>query len=164
MRIDDLNALDRSTAERELLRCCGSSRWARMMAAARPFASQQAMLLTADVVWAALDRLDWLEAFAAHPKIGEAGRAGGPPEVAREWSEQEQSGVTAASRPGLERLNRAYAERFGYLFIVCATGKSGDELRAILERRMTNNPEDELREAGEQQRQITRLRLAKLLT
>lgn len=160
MRLDELNALDPAEAERELLRCCGSSRWAREMTAARPFGSVEAAGRLSDVIWAALDRADWLEAFAAHPRIGEPGR--GP--AATAWAAQEQSGVTAESRADWERLNRTYEARFGYLFIVCAAGKSGGEMRAMLETRLANDPAVELRTAAEEQRRIARLRLARLIT
>ena len=118
------------------------------------------------MVWASLDRADWLEAFAAHPRIGDrqAGKAGGAGTVRDEnWSAGEQSGVTDDSRARLEQLNRDYEARFGRTFIVCATGRGGAEMVALLERRMRNNPDAELREAGEEQRKITRLRLEKLL-
>jgi OHCU decarboxylase len=190
MRLDELNALTGMDAERELLRCCGSSRWARMMAAARPFASAETMALTSDVIWSALDGGDWLEAFAAHPRIGDQGRpapntgerhgasasspgvvgwrSGGceapPHDKAGDWAAQEQSGVSDASRRRLDELNREYEARFGHNFIVCAAGKSGEEMQAMLERRIRNNPGEELQEAAEQQRQIARLRLVKLLT
>jgi OHCU decarboxylase len=139
------------------------------MAQARPFASAEAMAAAADAIWAALGPSDWLEAFAAHPRIGVdrargAGRVGA---VAKgdqgNWSAQEQAGVTDDSRQRFLELNRVYEERFGHIFIVCDTGKTGDEMLALLDRRMRNNPDDELREAAEQQRQITRLRLAKLI-
>jgi OHCU decarboxylase len=155
VQIDALNRLDRDAAERELLRCCGSTRWARSMAASRPFTSVDAAADTGDAIWSSLDHADWLEAFAAHPRIGGAGTD--------EWSRREQSGVTDASRAELERLNRAYEARFGYIFIVCATGKSAGEMLQILERRLANDPEHELQAAAEEQRKIIRIRLAKLL-
>src|SRR4051794_12152477 len=105
MRLDELNALSAVEAQRELLRCCGSSRWARMMTAARPFASPEAMALTADVVWAALGEDDWREAFAAHPRIGAT--------AANAWSSAEQAGVGDASRERFEQRNREYETRFG---------------------------------------------------
>jgi len=170
----ELNALDADAAARELRRCCGSTRWAAAMAARRPFPSLDAVMDAGDRLWASLDRSDWLEAFAAHPRIGErhadkewagrAGRAGGAgSESTERWSAQEQAGVTDDSRARFEELNREYESRFGYIFIVCATGKSAGEMLRILERRIGNNPDDELREAAEAQRQITRLRLAKLI-
>lgn len=131
------------------------------MADRRPFASVEAAVVASEAISSTLDTADWLEAFSAHPKIG-AGRAGGA--GTEEWSRQEQGGVTDSSRAQFEQLNRAYETRFGYIFIVCATGKTGDEMLEILERRLSNDPENELRVAAEEQRKITRIRLAKLLT
>ena len=178
MRLDGLNALDVDAASREFLRCCGSSRWARKMAAARPFASVDAVVHAADATWSGLDRADWLEAFAAHPKIGAggagpaggAGGAGGASEAGgadtARWSAEEQSGVSAAAdatRLRLAAANREYEARFGYIFIVCATGKTAGALLELLERRLRNDPDAEIQIAAEEQREITRLRLAKLL-
>ena len=166
MRLDELNALDPATAERDLLRCCGSTRWARTMTSARPFGTADEMLAAADRIWRALGPDDWLQAFRAHPRIGESrgsdtsGRSG-------EWSDQEQAGVRTARDAVRDRLaqgNRHYEARFGYIFIVCATGRSAEEMLAMLERRLTNHPDDELRIAAEEQRNITRLRIAKLVT
>ena len=156
MRLDELNALDAGAAEREFLRCCGSERWAQRMAGARPFAHEEEMTAAADRIWASLDPADWLDAFASHPRIGERTRSA--------WERGEQAGVTGAARAGLDALNREYEARFGYIFIICAAGKGVDEIVAALERRLRNNPDDELRQAAEEQRQITRLRLSKLLT
>jgi hydroxyisourate hydrolase len=172
MRLDQLNDLEEEAATRELLRCCGSTKWARAMAAARPFASLDAMVSAADAVSASLERSDWLEAFAAHPKIGAVGsgastggRASGEGREA-EWSSGEQAGVASASADVLARLteaNREYEARFGYIFIVCATGKSADEMLQLLARRLDNYPDTEWRVAADEQRKITRLRLAKLI-
>ena len=159
MRLEDLNALDADAAARELLRCCGSSRWAQRMAESRPFASIEAMAAAADAIWEALNPSDWLEAFAAHPKIG-AGGAGGS------WPEQEQAGVADAVDAILLRLadaNRDYQARFGYIFIVCATGQSAAGMLDVLERRMGNDRETEMRIAADEQRRITHLRLMKLI-
>jgi 2-oxo-4-hydroxy-4-carboxy-5-ureidoimidazoline decarboxylase len=159
MELEYLNALDSDAATRELLRCCGSRRWAEAMTAARPFGSVEAIRVTADVVWGWLSPSDWLEAFAAHPRIG-AGRAGGT------WSAQEQAGARSAASHVLDRLaalNRQYEQRFGYIFIVCATGKTGDEMLGLLEQRLHNRPDEELRIAAGEQAKITRLRLRKLL-
>ena len=130
------------------------------MAAARPFAGVEAMAETADAVWRSLDRADWLEAFAAHPKIG-AGTAGAPG-----WSDDEQAGVAGAAEQTRRRLaeaNRDYEARFGYIFIVCATGRTAGEMLALLEARLRHDAGEELRIAAEEQRQITRLRLRKLI-
>jgi OHCU decarboxylase len=174
MRLDDLNALDAEAAARELLRCCGSSRWARTMAAARPFASVDAMVQAADATWSGVDRSDWLEAFAAHPKIGAGGAGGSGGSRGSGWSgadtagwaAEEQAGVTdaaGAARLRLADANRDYEARFGYIFIVCATGKTAGDMLELLERRLRNDPDEEIHIAAEEQRKITRLRLAKLL-
>jgi OHCU decarboxylase len=166
MRLEDLNALDEEAAEREFLRCCGSSRWARKMAVERPFASVDAMVRAADAIWPRLDRLDWLEAFGAHPKIGAGGAGGaGGPDTAH-WSAEEQAGVSAAAdatRLRLADANREYEARFGYIFIVCATGKTAGAMLELLERRLRHDPDAEIRIAAEEQRKITRLRFAKLV-
>jgi 2-oxo-4-hydroxy-4-carboxy-5-ureidoimidazoline decarboxylase len=164
MQLDGLNALDHDAAARTLLDCCGSSRWAARMAAARPFASVEAMAMVADRLWWALDRTDWLEAFAAHPRIGSGGLSGSSQHGS--WAAQEQARVADAAadeRARLAERNREYEARFGYIFIVCATGKSGGEMLGILEARLPNDPETELRVAADEQRRITRLRLEKLL-
>jgi 2-oxo-4-hydroxy-4-carboxy-5-ureidoimidazoline decarboxylase len=164
MNLDTLNALADSSARAELLRCCGSTRWACMMAATRPFATAEAMVETGAGIWQSLERTDWLEAFASHPKIGDA-RSGAAPTAA--WAEQEQSGARTAgltTRDRLARANRDYETRFGYIFIVCATGRSAEEMLAILDRRLANPPGEELRIAAAEQWKITRLRMAKLLT
>jgi 5-hydroxyisourate hydrolase / 2-oxo-4-hydroxy-4-carboxy-5-ureidoimidazoline decarboxylase len=160
MRLARLNTLDEEAASHAFLRCCGSARWAAQMAAARPFAGADAMAASADAIWWALVEADWLEAFAAHPRIG-LGAAGGSA-----WPDEEQAGVAGSAeqtRRRLKEANRDYEARFGYIFIVCATGKTGDELLALLERRLRHRPAEELRIAAEEQRKITQLRLRKLL-
>jgi OHCU decarboxylase len=142
----------------ELLGCCGSRKWADAMAAAWPFADTEAMLRTSDEICARLDTDDWLEAFGAHPKIGARASSA--------WSLQEQSGVASATADQvaeLERLNRVYEERFGYIFIICASGKTTGEFLAALWERLGNAPGIEILVAAEEQRQITRLRLLKLV-
>lgn len=174
MDLAALNALDAGAAARAFLRCCGSARWARLMAEARPFASADGMAGGADAIWQSLDPSDWLEAFAAHPQIGEGTSARcdadptdraarpGPPT----WSDQEQAAVAGTpgqTRRRLAQANRDYQARFGYIFIVCATGKTGDEMLAMLEMRMRHDRAEELATAAEEQRKITQLRLIKLL-
>jgi allantoicase len=153
-----LNALAASQAEEELLACCGSRAWAARVAAARPFADAEALAATADTVWAGLGRDDWLEAFAAHPRIGERSASG--------WSGKEQAGVAAADPATLAELaegNRVYEERFGHVFLICAAGKPAAAVLAALRERLDNDPATELRVAAEEQRRITRLRLEKLV-
>ena len=161
-----LSELSSDDAEAELLKCCGSTRWASAITAARPFANNDALLAKADEIWWSLSAEDWLEAFRAHPKIGEKKAAAAQSEQARAWSAQEQSGVADASsqmKDELERLNREYEDRFGFIFIVCASGKSSEEMLSILNSRTDNDRDTELRIAAEEQRKITRLRLEKLL-
>lgn len=160
MTLDQLNTSDVHEAQREFARCCGSTEWAARMTAARPFASADSMLVTADVIWSALKESDWREAFAAHPKIGDVRLK------AERWAVQEQAGTAVASTEVLDRLaakNREYETRFGYIFIVCATGKAADEMLTMLEQRLANDAAAEIREAAEEQRKITQLRLRKLL-
>ena len=164
MTLAELNGLDEEGATRELLRCCGSTRWAREMAGARPFTSVDAVTAAADTIWTGLDRADWLEAFAAHPQIGSSGSSGSGGDAV--WSAAEQAGAASASTDVLARLveaNREYEARFGYIFIVCATGKSAEEMLQLLEGRLDNDPLIEVRVAADEQRKITRLRMAKLL-
>ncbi len=164
--LERLNALPPEEAERELLTCCGSREWARRVAAARPFASVLALLERADAVWWALDEAEWREAFRSHPRIGERKAEAGQTDRERAWSAGEQAGMLSAAEATQRALaegNRAYEARFGWIYIVCATGKSADEMLELLERRLQNDPAAEIRAAAEEQRRITRLRLEKLL-
>jgi OHCU decarboxylase len=165
-RIEWLNSLSTIDATAEFLKCCGCENWARAMTDARPFGDQDTLFQKADSVWWSLTDQDWLEAFRAHPKIGEQKAAGFQSEQARNWSKQEQSAVeqtAVETRAALARGNQEYEERFGFIFIVCATGKSSEEMLVILNERLQNDPQTELRAAAEEQRKITRLRLEKLL-
>jgi OHCU decarboxylase len=162
-----LNQLTLSEAAGELLKCCGSQRWVNEIAARRPFATLSELNQTASDVWWSLDRNDWLEAFRSHPKIGERKAQTEGTTQSQKWSEQEQSGVAASGdsvKEELARLNHEYEEKFGYIFIVCATGKSSEEMLAILRSRLENSPPDELPIAAAEQAKITELRLTKLLT
>jgi OHCU decarboxylase len=119
----------------------------------------------ADQVWSTMEEPDWMEAFACHPRIGERKAAHAAPRSVA-WSRQEQSSTETAAERVLAELaagNAAYEERFGFTYIVCATGKSAEEMLAILERRLASDHAAELREAAEQQRQITQIRLGKWL-
>ena len=161
-----LNSLPPEEARAELLKCCGSARWAEGVAARRPYGSAEELEGTADRVWRELSPEDWLEAFGAHPKIGERKAAAEVSAEARAWSEREQSGAGGASAETLSALaagNRAYEERFGFIFIVCATGKTADEMLALLRGRIDNDSETELRVAATEQWRITELRLRKFL-
>jgi len=136
------------------------------MTSVRPFISLEDLLAKADSLWRSLSEEDWLEAFRAHPKIGEQKAAAAQSEQAGNWSSQEQSGIERAAietRAALAKRNQEYEKRFGFIFIVCATGKSSEEMLAILNDRLQNDPKTELPVAAAEQRKITRLRLEKLL-
>jgi 2-oxo-4-hydroxy-4-carboxy-5-ureidoimidazoline decarboxylase len=160
------NTLSETNAAQEILPCCGSQRWAHALARLRPFDDTAALLNQSDGIWAQLDPADWDEAFASHPRIGERKAPAAATVKSAAWSSQEQSGVALSSQDVKEQLrlaNHAYERRFGRIYIVCATRKSAEEMLAILHRRLENDEAEELREAAEQQRQITQLRLRKWL-
>lgn len=148
-----------------MISCCGSRRWAEAMVALRPIGNVVALSTEADRVWGTMREADWLEAFARHPRIGERKTAHATAQSVA-WSRQEQSSAGTAPDRVLAELadgNALYEERFGFTYIVCATGKSADEMLGILKRRLANNRDTELREAAEQQRQILQIRLGKWL-
>jgi 2-oxo-4-hydroxy-4-carboxy-5-ureidoimidazoline decarboxylase len=157
-----VNALPADEARAALFRCCGSARWVAGMIARRPWASAAALYADAETTWAGLGRDDVLEAFAHHPRIG--GRADQTDDA---WARQEQARVGEAdseTRRALIEANERYRDRFGYIFIVCASGKSAAEMLTLLEARLGNDPERELVIAAGEQARITRLRLEKLST
>jgi OHCU decarboxylase len=164
--LERLNALGDEEAAAELLTCCGSPIWARQMAQLRPFLSEGEMMEAADRVWWSLNPEDWLEAFRAHPRIGERTAQAEQGERAAAWSEQEQAGATAADAGAAAALaegNREYERRFGYIYIVRAAGRTAEEMLENQRERLANDPETELRIAAGEQAKITRLRLEKLL-
>ncbi|HEY7114707.1 MAG TPA: 2-oxo-4-hydroxy-4-carboxy-5-ureidoimidazoline decarboxylase [Thermoanaerobaculia bacterium] len=152
--VERLNGLGAEEAQAELLACCGSTAWARRMAEERPFRDLDHLRETAERVWGELTREDWLEAFRAHPRIGD------PKATGRAAREQ----VATRSAPpevlaALAAGNRRYESRFGHVFLICATGKSAAEMVEELEKRLSNDRALELRIAAAEQRKITRLRL-----
>jgi OHCU decarboxylase len=160
-----LNALPNDQALTELKSCCGSNRWATGVASGRPFATFAQLLDTAQQVWWQLEPADWLEAFRSHPKIGQKKAETSASARSQQWSRNEQSGMQQApaeTATALALLNEAYETRFGYIFIVCATGKSSEEMLAILRERIENEPDDELKIAAAEQAKITEIRLKKL--
>jgi OHCU decarboxylase len=185
--LERLNELPPGEAEAVLLSCCGSREWARRLSAERPFRSAEELAEASDRIWRALPKEEWLGAFAAHPRLGDVAGTGpaglhpqqsiagtGPadlhpppsPSRAADWSRREQAGTKGASPQTLANLaeaNREYEQRFGHIFIVCASGKSAAEMLALALARLHNDAQTELEIAAEEQRKITRLRLAKLL-
>jgi OHCU decarboxylase len=160
MTLGQLNGMPEYDAVVELLKCCGSTAWAHTMAGVRRFDNFNSLCIRSERIWWQLEPADWLEAFRAHARIGER-------KVPDGWSAQEQSGMNtaaASTSEALARANEQYLARFGYIFIVCATGKSAEEMLSILEGRMRNDPADELSIAATEQSKITRLRLEKLIS
>ncbi|HKB66140.1 MAG TPA: 2-oxo-4-hydroxy-4-carboxy-5-ureidoimidazoline decarboxylase [Pyrinomonadaceae bacterium] len=166
LELGSLNSMSPSQAEEEFLKCCGSKNWARQLTFARPFASLNELFAAAERAWWSLDSEDWLEAFHSHPKIGEKKAAASTAVEAQQWSEDEQSGIRDSAqktRDALAKLNQTYEEKFGYIFIVCASGKRSEEMLAMLRDRLKNNAAEELRIAAGEQAKITELRLRKLI-
>ncbi len=159
------NRLPNEDAEKEILPCCGSSAWAAALANRRPLLDEAALLISSDEIWHSLSKTDWLQAFRSHPRIGESVTHASAGQSAS-WATQEQQKVADAAdavKIALADGNREYERRFQHIFIVCATGKTGPEMLAILRRRLQNDAAAELREAAEQQRLITQIRLKKWL-
>ena len=164
--LEALNSAEAADAVAALLQCCGSRRWAEGMAAARPFPDRETLLARADALWWSLSPSDWLEAFRSHPRIGEQSAAAGQTEREQRWSAGEQAGVRSAgesTREALLRANQAYEARFAYIHIVCASGRTAEEMLLQLEQRLENTPEAEIRVAAAEQARITRIRLERLI-
>ena len=167
MTLTELNNLPKPALAEALQKCCGSTAWVEKMAAGVPFANAETLLAEAQACWYALGEADWREAFAHHPPIG------GDVRALREkfastsaWAEGKQAAVRVATPETLEALaagNTEYERKFGYLFIVCATGKRAGEMLALLQVRLPNHPADEMVIAMGEQAKITRIRLQKLL-
>lgn len=160
------NNADEAAACDAMMACCGAERWAAGMVALRPVTNATELSEMADRLWSTMEEPDWLEAFACHPRIGER-EPGDSEKRSAAWSRQEQSGAGSAGEAVLAELaegNKKYEERFGFTYIVCATGKSAEEMLRMMKRRLTATREAELREAAEEQRQIMHIRLGKWLT
>lgn len=164
MTLDQINKAAPQTVKEEFLRCCGSARWVERMIAQRPFKNEEELFCKSGEIWNRLSREDWLEAFSHHPKIGDTDSfkfAG-----TKQWAKGEQSGVHSAPDEILKGLiegNKSYEQKFGHIFIVCATGKSADEMLSLLQGRLKNAAAAEIKIAAEEQNKITHIRLEKLL-
>jgi 2-oxo-4-hydroxy-4-carboxy-5-ureidoimidazoline decarboxylase len=166
------NVAERSDAVEAMLACCGARRWADAMIGLRPIATAEELSAAADTEWSKMEEADCLQAFVCHPRIGEreevhgAAPAAGHAAQSAAWSEREQASAHEAESQVLAELaqgNAEYEQRFGFTYIVCATGKSAEEMLAILKRRLDSDRNGELREAAEQQRLIMQIRLRKWL-
>ncbi len=166
MTIDELNALPPDAAAAEFERCCGARQWVAGMVAARPFAAAAVVHAAADDVWARCGPDDWREAFTHHPRIGDVAGLRQKFASTAGWASGEQAGAAVATDETLQALaqgNQDYEAKFGHIFIVCATGKTADEMLDLLRSRLPNDPAFELRVAACEQHKITHLRLEKLL-
>jgi 2-oxo-4-hydroxy-4-carboxy-5-ureidoimidazoline decarboxylase len=160
------NRLSAEEAAQEILPCCGSTSWARAVAMQRPINDATSLLAVSDEAWRSLEASDWMEAFTKHPRIGERTGPLAASAQSAAWSAQEQRNVADAGESvqlALAEGNRQYERRFDRVFIVCATARSAPEILEILGRRLRNDDSTELREAAEEQRKITNIRLRKWL-
>ena len=161
-RSHELDAATDADARALLTRACGASRWVDRMMARRPFGGDARLLRAARIEWFGLTEADWLEAFSHHPQIGDRASLAARFPATHDLSAKEQAGVGRAGDEVLSALadaNQAYLERFGFIFIVCATGKTAEEMLQLLRDRLPHDRATELRIAAEEQAKITALRL-----
>jgi 2-oxo-4-hydroxy-4-carboxy-5-ureidoimidazoline decarboxylase len=166
MTLHELNTLPQQQLKEELTKCCGSSAWVDRMLPFLPADDLVELLEDAEEQWFLCSEADWKEAFAQHPRIGDVESLKKKVASTTEWAAAEQSGINTASQQTLGELaeaNKKYEEKFGYIFIVCATGKSADEMMTLIETRLQNSPEVEIEIAADEQNKITKLRIEKLL-
>ncbi|MES2591198.1 MAG: 2-oxo-4-hydroxy-4-carboxy-5-ureidoimidazoline decarboxylase [Bacteroidota bacterium] len=166
MTIGELNNLSTQEAFKALFKCCGSTLWAQNLTDFKPYKDKEELLKLSDMVWMSCENDEVLEAFAHHPKIGDLENLEKKFASTKEWASEEQAGVNVAGSKTLEELakaNEEYEQKFGYTFIVCATGKTADEMLSLLLRRLMNDPETEYRIAKAEQNKITHIRLDKLI-
>lgn len=164
--LDALNTAPIERARLDLERCCGAHRWVERMLAHRPFRSPDELLALAEREWWTLDEADFLEAFGHHPKIGDVESLRKRFATTASWASAEQSGMNAASEQLIQNLsasNRAYEDKFGFIFIVCATGKSAADMFSLLQSRLPNERATEIQNAAAEQAKITAIRLRKLV-
>lgn len=166
MSLEELNALPRDQAEARFRDCCAAGPWVQGMVDNRPYPSREALFERSDRLWPALTEADWLQAFEAHPKIGDVDSLRKKYASSKALASGEQAGARQAPEAVLQRLktgNDAYLAKFGFIFIVCATGKSAEEMLELLEARLPNTREQEIRNAAREQAKITEIRLEKLV-
>lgn len=166
MSLEKINMLSYEEAYKAFSDCCGSKNWVNKMISSRPFKSKNEAIEISDLIWNSISKNDWLEAFEHHPKIGDINSLKEKYSSARKLAESEQAGVKDSSIDTLSEIakyNADYLKKFGYIFIVCATGKSADEMLLIIKERINNDPETEIKIAMKEQSKITKLRLEKIL-
>ena len=167
MKIEELNSLQINELQQTLFKCCGATNWAKQLAQNFPFKTVNEIINKSDEIWNNCEISDFLEAFTHHPKIGDIENLKKKFASTATWANTEQSAATTASQQTLEALTKGnddYEKKFGYIFIVCATGKTAEEMLGLLRQRVSNTPEAEIKIAMEEQNKITLLRLQKLIT
>jgi 2-oxo-4-hydroxy-4-carboxy-5-ureidoimidazoline decarboxylase len=166
MTLESLNSLTISDANEQFETCCGAANWVEKMNQNRPFQNKDDLYQKAESIWYSLSSKDWLEAFTHHPKIGNIDSLRKKFHNTKSISEDEQSGINDAAESTLKDLaesNQLYQDKFGFIFIICATGKSAGEMLALIKIRLNNNANAEMLNAAKEQNKITQLRLEKLL-
>ena len=166
MSLEQLNQLSEAGAKEAFRQCCAASDWVDAMASNRPYSNLDSVIAQADASWATMDEANIMEAFTAHPQIGNVDTLRAKFANTKALASGEQSSVSRADEATLQALakgNQDYLEKFGFIFIVCATGKSAAEMLALLQARLVNDRPEELINGAEQQRQITAIRLRKML-
>lgn len=165
MTLHHFNTSTPQHLKEELFKCCGCSSWVKLLSEKIPFTSIEELKTESDKIWFSLKEQDWLEAFTHHPKIGDVKSLAEKFASTKQWASGEQSGVNAATQnvlTELKKLNDEYEKKFGFIFIVCATGKSAEEMLLLLKQRLPNNLADEIKIAANEQNKITHLRIDKL--
>ncbi|MBC7888136.1 MAG: 2-oxo-4-hydroxy-4-carboxy-5-ureidoimidazoline decarboxylase [Ferruginibacter sp.] len=166
MTLHELNILPTESLKQELFKCCGSANWVNKMLPFFPADDLVEILEDAEEQWYACTEEDWKEAFTHHPKIGDVDSLEKKFAATAQWASGEQATVNTASRDIISDLaaaNESYEKKFGYIFIVCATGKTAEEMLTLLRQRLSNGPEEEIKIAMDEQNKITLLRLQKLV-
>ncbi len=165
MTLKEFNNQNLQKVREDLFKCCGCTSWLDKLMEHFPFQSIEDLKISSDKAWHTCTKQDWLEAFSHHPKIGEKPGEKKNLSSTKEWAAQEQSGVKTAAQTVLDDLllqNKKYEEKFGYIYIVSATGKTAEEMLVIIKERMNNDPEKELHIAAGEQNKITHLRIDKI--
>jgi 2-oxo-4-hydroxy-4-carboxy-5-ureidoimidazoline decarboxylase len=167
MTIEQFNILSSEEAFKEIFKCCGATNWAHAVVAKRPYSTVALLKESSDAIWNACGTEDFLEAFTHHPKIGDKKSLEKKFASTSSWASNEQSGVDSANDKVLDELakgNTDYENKFGYIFIVCASGKSAEEMLQLLQERLPNSPEQEIVVAAGEQNKITHIRIDKLFS
>ncbi len=165
MTLKEFNHLPATMQHEKLFHCCGCTLWVENLLRQAPYESIEELKLHSDLIWFGLEHKHWLEAFTHHPKIGDIKSLEEKFASTKQWAVGEQASVATASHDTLLNLkngNDEYEKKFGFIFIVCATGKSAAEMLHLLQERLKNNADEEIKIAAAEQNKITHIRIDKL--